>query len=68
MRQVILVFVFSSDRTAAACRIQAAYYHVVSRGNKRKAIFRGDPDRENFMELIRRASGSINSIFARPVC
>ena len=34
---------------------QGAHYHVTSRGNERKAIFRGDPDRENFVELIRRA-------------
>jgi REP-associated tyrosine transposase len=32
-----------------------AYYHVTSRGNERKAIFRGDADREKFLELLGRA-------------
>jgi len=32
-----------------------AHYHVTSRGNERKAIFRGDADRQNFVELVRRA-------------
>jgi putative transposase len=34
---------------------QGAHYHVTSRGNERKAIYRGDTDREKFLELIRRA-------------
>ena len=34
---------------------EGAHYHVTSRGNERKAIFRGDLDREKFVELIRRA-------------
>ena len=34
---------------------EGAHYHVTSRGNERKAIFRGDVDREKFIELIRRA-------------
>jgi REP element-mobilizing transposase RayT len=32
-----------------------AHYHVTSRGNERKAIFRGDEDREKFLELLGRA-------------
>jgi putative transposase len=32
-----------------------AYYHVSTRGNERKAIFRDDVDREKFLELIGRA-------------
>ena len=32
-----------------------AHYHVTSRGNERKAIFRDDIDREKFLELIGRA-------------
>ncbi|MBI2089155.1 MAG: transposase [Deltaproteobacteria bacterium] len=32
-----------------------AHYHVTSRGNERKAIFRDDIDREKFLELIERA-------------
>jgi REP element-mobilizing transposase RayT len=32
-----------------------AHYHVTSRGNERKAIFRDDIDREKFVELIGRA-------------
>ncbi len=32
-----------------------AHYHVTSRGNERKAIFRDDTDREKFLELIGRA-------------
>jgi putative transposase len=31
-----------------------AYYHVTSRGNERKAIFRDDQDRENCLELLGR--------------
>jgi REP element-mobilizing transposase RayT len=34
---------------------EGAHYHVTSRGNERKAIFRGDLDRKKFLELIRRA-------------
>ncbi len=29
-----------------------AYYHVTSRGNERKAIFRDDRDREKFLGLL----------------
>jgi len=32
-----------------------AHYHVTSRGNERKAVFRDDTDREKFLELIGRA-------------
>jgi len=32
-----------------------AYYHVTSRGNERKAIFRDDRDRERLLELLDRA-------------
>ena len=32
-----------------------AYYHVTSRGNERKAIFRDDQDREKFLDLLGRA-------------
>jgi REP element-mobilizing transposase RayT len=32
-----------------------AYYHVTSRGNERKAIFRTDKDRVKFLELLGRA-------------
>lgn len=31
------------------------YYRVTSRGNERKAIFRDDQDREQFLELLSRA-------------
>ncbi len=31
-----------------------AYYHVTSRGNERKAIFRDDQDREKFLDLLKR--------------
>ncbi|MPZ78621.1 MAG: hypothetical protein GEU77_19135 [Deltaproteobacteria bacterium] len=34
-----------------------AYYHVTSRGNERKAIFRDDQDRQKFLELLGRAVG-----------
>ena len=34
-----------------------AYYHVTSRGNERKAIFRDDQDREMFLEVLSRAVG-----------
>src|SRR5206468_3013601 len=32
-----------------------AYYHVSTRGNERKAIFRDDRDRERLLELLARA-------------
>ena len=32
-----------------------AYYHVTSRGNEQKAIFRDDRDRERLLELLDRA-------------
>ena len=32
-----------------------AYYHVSTRGNERKAIFRDDRDREKLLELLARA-------------
>src|SRR5436309_1550477 len=32
-----------------------AYYHLTSRGNERKAIFRDDRDRERLLELLARA-------------
>ena len=42
---------------ARALRIEydGALYHVTSRGNERKAVFRDDTDREKFLELIGRA-------------
>jgi REP-associated tyrosine transposase len=33
-----------------------AYYHVTSRGNERKAIFRDDTDRKTFLGLVERAA------------
>ncbi len=33
---------------------EGAHYHVISRGNERKAVFRDDTDREKFLELIGR--------------
>ena len=32
-----------------------AYYHVTSRGNEQRAIFKDDRDREKFLELLKRA-------------
>ena len=37
-----------------------AHYHVTSRGNERKAIFRDDEDREKFLELLGRAVGDFH--------
>ena len=34
---------------------EGARYHVTSRGNERKTVFRDDADREKFLELIGRA-------------
>jgi putative transposase len=33
---------------------EGAHYHVTSRSNERKAVFRDDTDREKFLELIGR--------------
>ena len=32
-----------------------AYYHVTSRGNERKTIFRDDQDRKQFLAVLSRA-------------
>ena len=39
---------------ARATRIDLVdgWYHVTARGNERRAIFRGDPDRQHFLELL----------------
>ena len=42
-----------------------AYYHVTSRGNERKAIFRDDQDREIFLKLLSRAGGAVPPAAAR---
>ena len=34
---------------------EGAHYHVTTRGNERKAIFRDDIDRRKFLELLGRA-------------
>jgi REP element-mobilizing transposase RayT len=34
---------------------EGTHYHVTTRGNERKAIFRSDLDREKFLELIKQA-------------
>ena len=34
---------------------EGAHYHVTSRGNERKAIFKDDTDREKFLELLGRS-------------
>jgi putative transposase len=33
-----------------------AYYHVTSRGNRRKSIFRDNRDRESFLEILRKVN------------
>jgi REP element-mobilizing transposase RayT len=33
-----------------------AYYHVTSRGNRRKSIFRGDQDRLSFLEILEKVN------------
>jgi|SRR5215469_9666091 len=34
---------------------EGAHYHVTSRGNEQKAIFRDDTDRQKFVDLVGRA-------------
>ena len=45
-------------RMARALRFEFPYarYHVTARGNERKAIFRGDPERFHFLELLGEAT------------
>ena len=31
-----------------------ALYHVIARGNQRQAIFRSDPDRRRYLDLLNR--------------
>jgi len=38
-----------------------AYYHVISRGNERKAIFRDGSDRRKFLELLGQGSAGVKS-------
>jgi len=38
---------------------EGAHYHITSRGNERKAIFRDDTDWEKFLELIGRSSSLV---------
>jgi hypothetical protein len=47
---------------ARPLRIQyaGAFYHVTSRGNDRKAIFRNDRDREKFVSYLQSAYGGRN--------
>jgi hypothetical protein len=42
-------------RGRCGLKYQGAHYHVTSRGNERKAIFRDDTDREKFLELTGRS-------------
>ena len=42
-----------------------AYYHVTSRGNEQRAIFRDDKDREKFLELFKACGGGVSSSPAR---
>ncbi len=39
---------------ARSIRIEyaGAFYHVMARGNRREAIFAGDPDRELFLKTL----------------
>jgi len=37
-----------------------AVYHVTSRGNARKAIYKDDTDRENFLEVLHRVNSKYN--------
>lgn len=46
-------------------RIQyaGAFYHVTSRGNERKDIFKGDRDRERFLNYLESAAQRYGAIF-----
>jgi putative transposase len=39
-----------------------AVYHVTSRGNEKRAIFKDDHDRENFLDTLRRLNKRYTSI------
>ena len=39
-----------------------AFYHVTSRGNERKAIFKSHRDREKFLSYLESASGRYGAI------
>ncbi|MCK4486466.1 MAG: transposase, partial [Desulfobacterales bacterium] len=49
---------------ARPLRIQypGAFYHVTSRGNERKAIFRSNSDRERFLSYLESAHGRYGAI------
>jgi len=51
------VFVSSLGVWLDPLRIEypGAYYHVTSRGNEQKAIFKDDSDREKFLDIVARA-------------
>jgi REP element-mobilizing transposase RayT len=42
------------DGMARPLRIEQAggWYHITTRGNERRAIFRSDPDREHWLEVL----------------
>lgn len=49
---------------ARALRIEyeGAYYHITSRGNEQKAIFKSNRDREKFLEYLESASERYQAI------
>ena len=40
----------------------SAFYHVISRGNERKAIFKSDSDREKFLQYLKLATGRYRAV------
>jgi hypothetical protein len=40
----------------------AAFYHVTSRGNERKAVFRSKRDREKFLEYLESATNRYRAV------
>ncbi len=62
-----MTFLFSSDilaRVARPLRIEypGAVYHVTSRGNERKTVFKSDQDRVNFLNTLQHVNKRYNWI------
>ena len=52
----------SVNGTTIKNRISRAFYHVTSRGNERKAIFKSQRDREKFLSYLETASQRYGAI------
>ena len=64
VRSCGLTFSVSSDilRSSRPLRIEypGAVYHITSRGNEKKAVFKDDEDRDNFLNTLQHVNKRYN--------